>query len=87
MRRRKFLFERALWRKPLEKIRAEILMEELPRTLELWDLIMIGIGGTVGTGVFATAGMVTKPFNFRNRKKSYSFLDRLSIVMLVQQLF
>ncbi|ETW02406.1 hypothetical protein H310_05922 [Aphanomyces invadans] len=42
--------------KPIEVIHAEELKEELPRELGLWDLIAIGIGGTVGSGVFATTG-------------------------------
>ncbi|RHY05364.1 hypothetical protein DYB25_009807 [Aphanomyces astaci] len=42
--------------KPLAVIHAEEKKEELPRELGLWDLIAIGIGGTVGSGVFATTG-------------------------------
>ncbi|KDO20913.1 hypothetical protein SPRG_14144 [Saprolegnia parasitica CBS 223.65] len=42
--------------KPIEVIEAEERKEELPRELGLRDLILIGIGGTVGTGVFATTG-------------------------------
>ncbi|RHY53709.1 hypothetical protein DYB37_012414 [Aphanomyces astaci] len=42
--------------KPIEVINAEELKGELPRELGLWDLIAIGIGGTVGSGVFATTG-------------------------------
>ncbi|KAF0688586.1 Aste57867_19831 [Aphanomyces stellatus] len=42
--------------KPMEVIEAEELKEELPRELGLWDLIAIGVGGTVGSGVFATTG-------------------------------
>ena len=37
-------------------INAEESNEELKRELNLFDLLMIGIGGTVGTGIFATAG-------------------------------
>ncbi|KAJ0400861.1 hypothetical protein P43SY_000131 [Pythium insidiosum] len=35
---------------------------EMERTLELFDLIMIGIGGTVGAGVFATAGLIASAY-------------------------
>ncbi|OQR94015.1 Amino Acid-Polyamine-Organocation (APC) Family, partial [Thraustotheca clavata] len=44
--------------KPIEVIEAEERKEELPRELGLRDLILIGIGGTVGTGVFATTGEI-----------------------------
>lgn len=35
---------------------------EMQRTLGLFDLIMIGIGGTVGSGVFATAGLIASVY-------------------------
>lgn len=35
---------------------------EMERTLGLFDLIMIGIGGTVGSGVFATAGLIASVY-------------------------
>ncbi|KAF0684928.1 Aste57867_23172 [Aphanomyces stellatus] len=44
--------------KPIEVIHAEERKEELPRELGLWDLIAIGIGGTVGSGIFSTAGSI-----------------------------
>ncbi|KAJ0403716.1 hypothetical protein P43SY_003021 [Pythium insidiosum] len=44
--------------KPLAVIRAEENAEDLPRTLSLFDLICIGVGGTVGTGIFATTGEI-----------------------------
>ncbi|GLE04171.1 hypothetical protein PINS_up013082 [Pythium insidiosum] len=37
-------------------------VREMERTLELFDLIMIGIGGTVGAGVFATAGLIASAY-------------------------
>ncbi|CAH0493768.1 unnamed protein product [Peronospora farinosa] len=37
-------------------------MLEIKRTLGLFDLIMIGIGGTVGTGVFATSGFIASSY-------------------------
>ncbi|ETL97269.1 hypothetical protein L917_05404 [Phytophthora nicotianae] len=42
--------------KPLAVIKAEEAAEELPRQLSLFDLVCIGIGGTVGSGVFSTTG-------------------------------
>ncbi|KAF0684929.1 Aste57867_23173 [Aphanomyces stellatus] len=49
----------ALFRtKPIEVIQAEEEKEELVRDLGLWDLIAIGVGGTVGSGIFATAGSI-----------------------------
>ncbi|DAZ99714.1 TPA: hypothetical protein N0F65_000892 [Lagenidium giganteum] len=36
--------------------------DDLERTLGLFDLIMIGIGGTVGPGVFATAGLIASVY-------------------------
>ncbi|OQS01556.1 Amino Acid-Polyamine-Organocation (APC) Family [Achlya hypogyna] len=44
--------------KPIDVIHAEERKEELPRELGLIDLILIGIGGTVGSGVFATTGSI-----------------------------
>ncbi|KAL4158910.1 hypothetical protein PRNP1_004684 [Phytophthora ramorum] len=34
----------------------------MPRTLGLFDLVMVGIGGTVGSGVFATAGLIASSY-------------------------
>ncbi|DAZ99939.1 TPA: hypothetical protein N0F65_008746 [Lagenidium giganteum] len=44
--------------KPLKVIQAEEKNEELPRSLSLFDLICIGIGSTVGSGIFATTGVI-----------------------------
>jgi len=44
--------------KPLAVIKAEEAAEELPRQLSLFDLVCIGIGGTVGSGVFSTTGEI-----------------------------
>ncbi|CAH0515592.1 unnamed protein product [Peronospora belbahrii] len=59
----------ALWRKPLrlkpsitQSIQDEGEVIEMKRTLGLFDLIMIGIGGTVGTGVFATSGFIASQY-------------------------
>ncbi|CEG35783.1 amino acid-polyamine-organocation family [Plasmopara halstedii] len=37
-------------------IQAEEMKEEIPRTLNLFDLCCIGIGATIGSGIFSTAG-------------------------------
>ncbi|KAJ0406994.1 hypothetical protein ATCC90586_009214 [Pythium insidiosum] len=42
--------------KPLAVIRAEEQTEDLPRCLSLFDLLCIGVGSTVGSGIFATTG-------------------------------
>jgi APA family basic amino acid/polyamine antiporter len=60
----------AFWKKPLHFIAAEDAHgggggtgeREMERTLGLFDLIMIGIGGTVGSGVFATAGLIASAY-------------------------
>ncbi|GMF24692.1 unnamed protein product [Phytophthora fragariaefolia] len=47
----------ALWRtKPLAVIHAEENSQDLPRTLNLFDLCCIG--GTIGSGIFSTAGSI-----------------------------
>lgn len=40
----------------------ELETAQLVRELELFDLLMIGIGGTVGTGVFALAGLIAHQY-------------------------
>lgn len=57
----------AFWKKPLHFIANEDGHgsggeREMERTLGLFDLIMIGIGGTVGSGVFATAGLIASAY-------------------------
>lgn len=49
-------FENVFRTKPLKVIHAEENSNDLPRSLSLFDLVCIGIGGTVGSGVFATTG-------------------------------
>lgn len=44
----------ALRTKPLEVIKAEEATADLPRSLSLFDLICVGVGSTVGSGIFAT---------------------------------
>ncbi|KAG9401922.1 hypothetical protein AC1031_007627 [Aphanomyces cochlioides] len=50
------MFQNIFRTKPIDVINAEEQKEELRRELGLWDLIAIGVGGTVGSGVFATTG-------------------------------
>ncbi|TMW61317.1 hypothetical protein Poli38472_012508 [Pythium oligandrum] len=64
----------AFWKKPLHLLATDELAHhgggsvqdgaprEIERTLGLFDLIMIGIGGTVGSGVFATAGLIANVY-------------------------
>ena len=52
------IWDRIFTKKPMAVIRAEEANETLPRQLRLFDLLCIGIGGTVGTGIFATAGEI-----------------------------
>ncbi|RHY49563.1 hypothetical protein DYB34_004831, partial [Aphanomyces astaci] len=58
------LWSRVSWKKPLSLTYAEESSENphLERTLGCFDLLMIGIGGTVGSGVFATAGLIAKSY-------------------------
>ncbi|GAB9468391.1 Amino acid-polyamine-organocation [Globisporangium polare] len=44
--------------KPMKVIQAEENAQDLPRSLSLFDLVCIGIGGTVGSGIFSTAGTI-----------------------------
>uniref|UniRef100_A0AAV1TZI9 Cationic amino acid transporter C-terminal domain-containing protein n=1 Tax=Peronospora matthiolae TaxID=2874970 RepID=A0AAV1TZI9_9STRA len=59
----------ALWRKPLRPASplptddaSSTPTVEMRRTLGLFDLIMVGIGGTVGSGVFAVAGLIASRY-------------------------
>ncbi|KAI9909843.1 hypothetical protein PsorP6_011063 [Peronosclerospora sorghi] len=61
--------ELAFWRKPLPPASVSPSVQahahapqEMARTLGLFDLLMIGIGGTVGSGVFATAGLIARTY-------------------------
>ncbi|KAE8907436.1 hypothetical protein PF005_g205 [Phytophthora fragariae] len=48
-----------LWRtKPMAVIHAEENSQDIPRTLNMFDLCCIGIGGTIGSGIFSTAGSI-----------------------------
>ncbi|KAI9997433.1 hypothetical protein PInf_001333 [Phytophthora infestans] len=52
------LLERMMRRKPMQVIQAEENSQDLPRSLSLFDLICIGIGGTVGSGIFSAAASI-----------------------------
>ncbi|OQR95996.1 Amino Acid-Polyamine-Organocation (APC) Family [Thraustotheca clavata] len=56
------MWARATWRKSIAQLKEEESHEKYERTLGLFDLIMIGIGGTVGSGVFATAGLIARDY-------------------------
>nr|CCA22842.1 Amino AcidPolyamineOrganocation (APC) Family putati [Albugo laibachii Nc14] len=45
-------------KKPMHIVETEESLSELSRSLSLFDLVCIGIGGTVGSGIFATAGTI-----------------------------
>ncbi|MEU2109412.1 amino acid permease [Streptomyces sp. NPDC019507] len=47
-----------LRRKPIEQIQEGAPSEQLTRTLGLWQLTAIGVGGIIGAGIFALAGAV-----------------------------
>ncbi|MEU6704945.1 amino acid permease [Streptomyces wuyuanensis] len=47
-----------LRRKPIEQIQEGAASEQLARTLGLWQLTAIGVGGIIGAGIFALAGAV-----------------------------
>ncbi|MDI9883390.1 amino acid permease [Streptomyces sp. HNM0645] len=47
-----------LRRKPIAQIREGAPSEQLTRTLGLWQLTAIGVGGIIGAGIFALAGAV-----------------------------
>ncbi|TMW60282.1 hypothetical protein Poli38472_000324 [Pythium oligandrum] len=50
--------ENAFRTKPMKVIHAEENSQDLPRSLSLFDLVCIGVGGTVGSGIFATTGNI-----------------------------
>ncbi|KAG7400681.1 hypothetical protein PHYBOEH_004728 [Phytophthora boehmeriae] len=58
MEREPTFMENVMRTKPLSVIHAEEVAEELPRHLSLFDLLCIGIGSTVGSGVFSTSGEI-----------------------------
>ncbi|KAG3120895.1 hypothetical protein PI124_g869 [Phytophthora idaei] len=50
--------ENILRTKPLQVIKAEEAAEELPRQMNLFDLLCIGISASVGSGIFSTTGEI-----------------------------
>jgi APA family basic amino acid/polyamine antiporter len=48
--------------KPKKVVVAEQQQELLERTLSLYDLLAIGIGGTVGSGVFVLTGLIAHEY-------------------------
>ncbi|ETW04246.1 hypothetical protein, variant 1 [Aphanomyces invadans] len=58
------LWLKVSWKKPLSLTYAQESSESphMEKTLGCFDLLMIGIGGTVGSGVFATAGLIAKSY-------------------------
>ena len=56
------LRRRAFLKKPLSVCIAEEKEEKLERNLSLIDLLAIGIGGTVGSGVFVLAGLIAHDY-------------------------
>ena len=53
---------RALLKKPYSVISAESKSGKLQRHLSLVDLLSIGIGGTVGSGVFVLSGLIARNY-------------------------
>lgn len=53
---------RVLLKKPFSVISAETQTEKLKRHLSLFDLLAIGIGGTVGSGVFVLSGLIARNY-------------------------
>ncbi|WP_430297785.1 amino acid permease [Sinomonas sp. B1-1] len=50
---------RSMWRrKPLEDMEDETVKSGLFRSLGLWQLTAIGVGGIIGVGIFSLAGLV-----------------------------
>lgn len=57
-------FSRALLRKPTEIFaREENEGQGLERNLSLFDLLCIGVGGTVGSGVFVLSGLIANKYS------------------------
>ena len=52
------LLSQAFLRKPKHVCIAEQSTDKLERNLSLFDLLCIGVGGTVGSGVFVLTGLI-----------------------------
>ncbi len=53
-------FRSLVRRKPLDQIMAEAANSPLKKTLGLWHLTALGIGGILGVGIFSLAGLVAR---------------------------
>ena len=51
------MMKRLLATKPFDSIHAEHRSSELKRTLGPWQLTALGVGGTIGTGIFVLTGL------------------------------
>lgn len=56
------LVSKVFARKPLSAFDAEEAAEKLPRTLTLFDLICVGVGGTLGSGIFVLTGLIAHEY-------------------------
>lgn len=56
------IWMRAFLRKPRAICIEEETESKLQRTLSLFDLLCIGIGGTVGSGVFVLTGLIAHDY-------------------------
>lgn len=56
------VFKRAFLKKPAAVCLAEERDEKLERNMTLVDLLAIGIGGTVGSGVFVLTGLIARDY-------------------------
>ena len=56
------IFKKAFLKKPIAVCLAEEKDEKLERNLSLTDLLAIGIGGTVGSGVFVLTGLIARDY-------------------------
>jgi amino acid transporter len=52
----------AFLKKPKHVCVAEQVTDKLERTLSLFDLLCIGVGGTVGSGVFVLTGLIARDY-------------------------
>ncbi len=50
-------------RKPYMQCIEESRSSKLVRSLSLWDLVSIGVGGTVGSGIFVLTGLITHRYS------------------------
>ncbi|KXN67250.1 amino acid transporter, partial [Conidiobolus coronatus NRRL 28638] len=60
--RLKYLFRCMFSRPDLEEMLKELENDKLKRNLTLWNLITIGLGATIGTGIFIYPGIIAANF-------------------------